>query len=218
MRFLRRNTSDTVSTDAAESVATVQDTAAETRPKGYTPAKGRPTPSRREAEGKRRGPVSAPKNQREAVQRMRGTKEDRRKAGAERRERMMSGDDRYLLPRDRGPVRAYIRDLVDSRRNIMGLFMPLAILVFVAILLPSAAVQQYASLATSLMLITMIFEGVMLGRMVTKRVRARFPEARDKGFGIGWYCFTRATQIRKLRVPRPRVTYTDAPKLWAAKR
>ncbi|MBB5906772.1 DUF3043 domain-containing protein [Actinoalloteichus hymeniacidonis] len=214
MRFLRRNTSDTESTEGSESVATAEDSAAEARPKGYTPAKGRPTPSRRDAEGKRRGPVAAPRNQREAIQRMRGTKDDRRKAGAERRERMMSGDDRYLLPRDRGPVRAHIRDLVDSRRNIMGLFMPMAIIVFVAILIPSPMIQQYASLATSMMLITMIFEGVMLGRMVTKRVRAKFPDAKDRGFGIGWYCFTRATQIRRLRVPRPRATYVDAPKIW----
>ena len=45
---------------------------------------------------------------------------------------MAAGDDRYLLPRDRGPVKAYIRDVVDSRPHLMGLFMPLAGLVLIS--------------------------------------------------------------------------------------
>ena len=49
---------------------------------------------------------------------------------------MAAGDQRYLLPRDRGPVRAYVRDLVDSRPHLSGLFMPLAILVVASLLLP----------------------------------------------------------------------------------
>ena len=77
--------------------------------------KGRPTPKRRDAEARRRGPVAPPPStQREAYKRSKqtgGTKQDRRKASAERRERMMSGDDQYVLPRDKGPAR---RSLVTS--------------------------------------------------------------------------------------------------------
>ena len=29
---------------------------------------------------------------------------------------MMAGEDDYLLPRDKGPVRRFARDIVDSRR------------------------------------------------------------------------------------------------------
>lgn len=140
---------------------------------------------------------------------MRGSKEERRNASAARRERMMAGDEKYLLPRDRGPVKAYARDLVDSRRNISGLFMPLALLVIVVILVPSPVVQQYVSLVSMAMLVTMIVEGVLLGRIVNRRVRERFPDAPGTGVSMGFYAITRATQLRRLRVPKPRVGRGD---------
>jgi hypothetical protein len=174
-----------------------------------TGGKGRPTPSRREAQGKRRGPVApAPKTQREAMKRakaLRGTKEDRRKAADDRRRRMAAGDDAVLLPRDRGPARAYARDLVDARRNLMGLFMPLAILIFVTVIVPVPQVQTFGSLICLVMLVMMALEGVLLGRYVVTRVRARFPDQQVGALSYGWYAFTRATQIRRLRVPKPRV-------------
>lgn len=117
----------------------------------------------------------------------------------------MAGDERYLLPRDRGPHKAYARDLVDSRRNVMGLFMPLAVVILLVIFIPVPAVQQYASLLSTAMLLTMLVEGVMLGRLVNKRVHERFPDATGSKLGLGFYAFTRATQLRRLRVPKPRV-------------
>ena len=209
MRFLRRKSDADTATVQEEVVEVNTDTV--DGPKGHTTGKGKPTPKRREAEGRRRGPVPPPpRTQREALRRMRGnqaSKEERRKAAQFRRERMMAGDDKYLLPRDRGPVRAYVRDLVDSRRNLMGLFMPLAIVVFIAVLTPNLVVQQYASLACMFMLLAMLIEGVMLGRLVSRRARQKFPDENFKGFALGWYAFTRATQLRKLRVPKPRVSY-----------
>ena len=105
-----------------------------------TAPKGKPTPKRSEA-GRKRGPVApAPMTSAEARKRRKETagpklsREERKaeQAGAprghvERRERMMAGEDAYLLPRDRGPVRRYVRDVVDSRRNLLGLFMPSAL-------------------------------------------------------------------------------------------
>ncbi|MBA8825589.1 hypothetical protein FHX42_002955 [Saccharopolyspora lacisalsi] len=213
MRFLRRS-----STEQATIESRSEDTSStEQASDRTTQGKGRPTPKRREAENKRRGPVPPPpRTQREAMKRNRGNranKEDRRKAAAERRERMMAGDDRYLMPRDRGPVRAYARDIVDSRRHLMGLFMPLVLIVFATTLVQNLVVQQYATLACLVLLLTMIFEGTMLGWVVNKRVRAKYPDAKDRSFALGWYSFTRAMQIRKLRVPRPRVTPKDADKI-----
>ncbi len=172
--------------------------------------KGRPTPSRREAEGRKRGPAPPPpRTQREALRRMRGSKEVRRGAAAERRERMLAGDEKYLLPRDRGPVKAYVRDLVDSRRHLAGAFMPLALLVIVVILVPAPIVQQYVSLVSMAMLFAIIVEGVLLGRLVKRRVKERFPDASESGPSLGFYAMTRATQLRRLRVPKPRVGYGD---------
>ena len=171
--------------------------------------KGRPTPKRRDAEARRRGPAPPPpRTQREASKYARQnatTKEARREAAAARRKGMDAGDDRYLLPRDRGPVKAYIRDVVDSRPHIMGLFMPLAVLVLFSVVLPAPAIQQYLSLFSLIALLVMIGEGIYLGLTVTRKARAKFPEATIGTLGTGWYSFTRASQIRKFRVPKPRV-------------
>jgi hypothetical protein len=185
--------------------------------KAFTSGKGRATPKRREAEAKRRGPVAPPpRSTREAIKRNKelrkanpASKEDRRTAAKERRDRMMAGDDKYLLPRDRGPVKAHVRDLVDSRRNLLGLFMPLAILVFVALLVPYPQVQQYATLLTTVMLLGMVIEGFFSGRRISKLVREKFPKEPVNGRSIGWYAFVRASQIRRLRVPKPRVNSGD---------
>ncbi|GAA2339799.1 DUF3043 domain-containing protein [Saccharopolyspora halophila] len=210
MRFLRRNTEQNATDDADDQTA---QSAAE-QEQSHTPKKGRPTPKRREAEGKRRGPVPPPPmTQREAIKRSRGNKEERRKATAERRERMMQGDDRYLMPRDKGPVRALVRDLVDTRRNLMGLFMPLVLIVFVSTLAQNIVIQQYATLFCMVLLVLMIVEGLILGRYVNRHVRAKYPDHKDRPMALGWYAFTRAMQIRKLRVPRPRYSPKDIAKL-----
>lgn len=177
---------------------------------GYTPAKGRPTPKRRDAEGKRRGPVAPPpRTQREAMRRAKGNKEQRKSDAAERRERMAAGDDRYLMPRDKGPVRAFVRDIVDSRRHLMGLFMPLALLVLVAMISSVPLIEAYAAPATLVVLVIMALEGVWLGRDVVRRVRKKFPEASDSSMALGWYAFVRASQVRKLRIPKPKVQVGD---------
>lgn len=211
MRFLRRSATEASESTDSATEATTADESVNSENSHTTPGKGRATPKRREAEGKRRGPVPPPpRTQREAAKRRGGNKDDRRKESAERRRRMMAGDDRYLLPRDRGPVRARVRDVVDARRNIMGMFMPLALLIIVVLLVPSPAIQQYVTLAFTLVLIVMIVEGVVLGRLVTKAVRQKFPEAPDRSLSLGWYAFIRATQLRRLRVPKPRVKPGDA--------
>ena len=107
------------------------------------------------------------------------------------------------------PRRAYVRDLVDSRRNVLGLFMPMAIVVFVTLLIPIMQVQQYATLLTTVVLLGMIVEGFLNGRRISKRVREKFPKENIRGASIGWYAFVRASQLRKLRVPKPRVKPGD---------
>jgi hypothetical protein len=212
VRFLRRNTAE--STDAVDESELGAD---EATTKGHTPAKGRPTPKRREAEGRRRGPVPPPpRTTREAMRRARGNKEERKELAAKRKEvrasqrqRMMAGDEKYLPARDRGPVKAYVRDLVDSRRNLLGLFMPLAIVVFAALIAPSRALQSYATLLCLVMLLAMILEGALNGRRYTRLARAKFPKENIRGLSIGWYAFIRASQIRRLRIPKPRVSAGD---------
>ncbi len=184
-----------------------------------TAPKGRPTPKRSEA-ARRRGPVApAPMTTAEARKRRKEvggrklTKEERkaekltRRADmADRRERMMAGEDAYLLPRDKGPVRRYARDLVDSRRNLLGLFMPIALaLILVTLSVPTPAVQQPLSFAMPVLLIVMAIDGVILGRYVNRRVDERFPDNTETGWKLGFYAGSRASQLRRMRAPRPMV-------------
>ena len=98
-----------------------------------------------------------------------------------------------------------VRDLVDSRPHLIGLFMPLALVVVASVLVPVPAVQQYMSLFSLAMLMTMVAEGVYLGLTVTRKARVKFPNEDINGLATGWYSFTRASQPRKLRMPKPRV-------------
>jgi Protein of unknown function (DUF3043) len=203
VRFLRRAAE---SADTEDATASVEPEPATARP-NRTPAKGRPTPRRRDAQGKRRGPASPPpRTQREAARlakQNRPSKEERRAEAADRRARMAAGDDSVLLPRDRGPVKAYIRDVVDSRRHLLGLFMPLAGLVFLSVLVPVRGLQTYLSLVCFALLAALVVEGVFLGRQINRKVAEKFPDA-PTGLGLGWYASMRASQPRRLRMPKPR--------------
>jgi hypothetical protein len=117
---------------------------------------------------------------------------------------MMAGEEAYLLPRDQGPVKRYARDIVDSRRNILGLFMPAALgLIFVMLAVPQ--VQLFISPAMLVLMLLMGIDGVLLGRKVNKAVNAKYPDNTEGGFKLGMYAAGRASQIRRMRAPRPQV-------------
>ena len=72
-------------------------------------------------------------------------------------------------------------------------------------MLPFPQAQQLLSLFCTVALVTMLVEGIMLGIQVTRKARAKFPDEKIGGLGTGWYAFTRASQLRRLRIPKPRV-------------
>ncbi|MBA8927316.1 hypothetical protein BC739_004522 [Kutzneria viridogrisea] len=212
MRFLRRNQADSTTT-AEEGAVDIEPSA--DGAKGHTPGKGRPTPKRRDAEGRRRGPVPPPpRTFREARARGTLTKEQRRQEAADRRQKMMAGDDRYLMPKDRGPAKALARDIIDSRRNLMGLFLFMALVVLatypINIIWPELYIQSYVMLACIAFLLAMVIEAVMLGRIVARKVREKYPDDLTRTTSFIWYTFTRASQARRLRVPKPRVRAGEA--------
>jgi hypothetical protein len=182
-----------------------------------TAPKGRPTPKRNQT--RNRGPVApAPMTAAEARKRKKATKQsltkEERKADkvtrraelAERREKMMAGNDAYLLPRDKGPLRRFARDVVDSRRNLLGLFMPAALaLVFVMLSLPSVQIQYYVQFVMLGLVAVMVIDGVLIGRRVNKAVDAKFPDNTESGWKLGFYAASRASQLRRMRAPRPQV-------------
>ena len=202
--------------DASSSAAGMSVAEQEARARATAP-KGRPTPKRNQTRS--RGPVApAPMTSAEARKRKKAAKQTmskeerkadklvRRAAMAERREKMMSGEDSYLLPRDKGPLRRYARDIVDARRNLLGLFMPAALaLVFVMLSLPSVEIQYYVQFVMLGLVAVMVIDGVLIGRRVNKAVDAKFPDNTESGWKLGFYAASRASQLRRMRAPRPQV-------------
>lgn len=212
MRLLGRRKNDDAEGASGVEAAPIPEPVA-----GATAPKGRPTPKRNEST-KRRGPIApAPATAAEARKRRKElrstmTKEEkqaekikRRAAMAQRRERMMSGEEAYLLPRDQGPIRRYARDIVDSRRNVLGLFMPSALLLlFIMLAMPK--VQILISPAMLVLMMVMAIDALFLARKVNRAVDAKFPENAETHFKLGMYAASRASQMRRMRAPRPAVS------------
>ena len=86
--------------------------------------KGRPTPSRKEAEAAARARAKVPRTRKEQMAAQRAA---RGETSQRMRQAMKTGDERYLPARDRGPVKRFIRDFVDSRFSFIELMVPLLI-------------------------------------------------------------------------------------------
>ena len=201
-------------TDEAE--VAVESADEPTSPGKTTAPKGRPTPKR---DAGRRPVAPAPMTSAEARRRRKETKltrserRDFKAAQRERlsdsRERMMAGEEGYLLPRDKGPERRYVRDIVDSRRNLLGLMMPAAfVLILVSFGLPPR-IAALSSIAMLALVVLMVAAAFFLGRKVNKLVDQKFPKNTESGWRLGFYATSRASQLRRMRAPRPQVQYGD---------
>ncbi|TFV65232.1 UNVERIFIED_ORG: DUF3043 domain-containing protein [Bacillus sp. AZ43] len=167
--------------------------------------KGRPTPKRSEAQGRRQGPPPPPPTTRkEAYKRMREQQAARR---AETRQGAARGDDAYLPARDRGPVRKLVRDVVDSRRNVGSFFLAIAAVALIGTVVPSLVVRNYASFLLFGFFLLLIVDSVVLSRKIRKKLAERFPDdpQAKKTRSLSWYGISRATMIRKWRFPKPDV-------------
>jgi hypothetical protein len=163
--------------------------------------KGRPTPKRREAQARRRAPVVAPANRREAAKLARSQLRDRRRTA---RAALASGDERNLPARDAGAIRGYARDFVDSRRNAGGAFLPVALVMWAFSVAPVPGLRVAGYLLLPVLLLIVVGDGIYVARTIRTRAAARFPGQSTKGVGL--YAAVRGTQIRRLRLPPPRVT------------
>jgi hypothetical protein len=177
--------------------------------KGYTPSKrelGKVTPKRRETT--KRTVEPPPANRREAYRRMRAKDKEER---IERREAMMSGDERHLLARDRGPERALVRDIVDSRYTIGTWFFGGAIIVLIGSSIPQPQVRLASNLLWALLALGTLFDSVLLARQVRKLVPERFPDSQLSLRRLYLYAAMRGVTFRRMRVPRARVKIGERP-------
>jgi Protein of unknown function (DUF3043) len=166
--------------------------------RAYTPGKGKATPKRTDA---RRKPEPPPTNKREKYKRM---KEKQKAERAEAMAGMRAGDERFLMPRDRGPERALTRDVVDSRRTVGTWFFGMAFIVLLGTTTGNPTFVLYAQLLWFLIGIATIVDTVLICRKVTKLIRERLPKSEVKARSLYFYAFMRGITFRRLRMPQPR--------------
>jgi hypothetical protein len=173
------------------------------RPKSYTPSKkelGVVTPKRQS--NARRVTEAAPANRREAYKQMR---ERGRVERAEAAAGMRAGDEKYLLARDRGPERALVRNLIDSRRTVGTWFFGGAMIVLVGSGVAIPLVRYASNLLWAFLAIAVIVDSVLIARRIKKVIRERFPKTTQRMGSLQLYGVMRGLTFRRMRVPKPQV-------------
>jgi len=170
-------------------------------------AKGRPTPTRKEAEEARRLKAKAPMDKKAAQKVLR---ERRTESNAKVRQGMRTGDERYLPARDQGPVKRFIRDFVDARLSIAEFLLPLLIAIMVLQYSRNdRLIQVGASLMSVTLLVVMVDTAWLLFR-IKRALRAKFPDESLRG--TTFYTIMRVLQVRFMRMPKPQVKVGGAPR------
>jgi hypothetical protein len=169
--------------------------------------KGRPTPSRKEAEAARKQSLKLPKDPKAA---RKASRERDRDARAQQRAALMAGDERALPARDQGPVKRYVRDFVDSRFTIAEYFIFVALAVLVLGFVPNPVVQLAVSISWMALIALVAFDEIFLLVRLNMALRKRFPDKAERK-GALWYAGLRTLQLRRFRLPPPRVRRGDTP-------
>ena len=154
--------------------------------------KGRPTRTRKEAEAARRRPLVV---------------DDRKEARKRDRER---------ASQERGPERRYVRDVVDSRRNVAEYFFPIALVfMLVALVLPLIRPEITTAMSTGMIVVLWggialcVIDSIILRRSLRAKLTERFGSV---GQGLVGYGIMRAIQIRRFRLPKPQIKHGEAPR------
>lgn len=176
------------------------------QPRDPQAPKGRPTPKRAVAQSQRKAVVASTGNRKEDAKRAR---ERRRVELAKQREALASGDERYLPARDKGPVRRFVRDFVDSRFSVAEMFLPLAVVILVMSMVRVPQIQNIALLLWLAVIALIILDSIGLVFRLRKALNERF--ANQPRRGAVAYGLMRTLQMRRLRLPKPQVKRGERP-------
>jgi hypothetical protein len=202
-----QNTESTQGTDTPEAPA-----------KSKPPAqvgKGRPTPKRSDAEATRyrtvtgsrtsgRGPApaagSTPKRKRTPEEKARDRAEWNKRQLA-----MRNGEDWALGPRDKGPAKKLVRDYVDGHRRPSEYYMYALVLLILALVAGKSdhAFNSLVQIVLIAIIAVIVVDAVLLRRTILKLVHERLPKESTRG--LAFYGIMRALQLRRFRMPAPRV-------------
>lgn len=218
LSLFRRRSAELVDDDAPEPAPDGEEEATPPEPqrqRGYTPSKkelGVSTPKRPSSHLRRPGAAVPAARSGKGL-----TKEERQELREERRSRrrevtegMRRGDERFLTARDKGPVRALARDVVDSRRTAGTYFFAGALIVLLgsSATMP-AQVRLVANLFWAVLAVAVVLDITLLCRKTKRLVRQRHPDSSERMGSLYLYLAMRSITFRKLRIPKPRVKFGD---------
>ncbi|MGW3109440.1 DUF3043 domain-containing protein [Streptomyces sp. NPDC001100] len=195
---------------AKEEKAATADQASPTdskQPRDPQAPKGRPTPKRSEAQTQRRSVANTTLTRKDASKRQR----DERRVQLEKQRQALSGrgNERDLPLRDRGPIRKFARDYIDSRFNVAEFFLPMAVVILVLSVVQVPALQNIALLLWLVIIILILVDTFLNVFRIRKQLAERFPGQDTKG--TVWYSLMRSLQMRRLRLPKPQVKRGERP-------
>ncbi|MCX5075790.1 DUF3043 domain-containing protein [Streptomyces sp. NPDC060334] len=176
------------------------------QPRDPQAPKGRPTPKRAVAQSQRKAVVASTGNRKEDAKRAR---ERRRVEMAKQREALANGDERYLPARDKGPVRRFVRDFVDSRFSVAEMFLPLAVIILVLSMVRVERLQSIALVLWMGVIALILLDSIGMFIRLRKAVNERFPDEPKRGAVA--YGLMRTLQMRRLRLPKPQVKRGERP-------
>jgi len=168
-------------------------------------AKGRPTPKRSEAERNRRQPITGSRGA--TTPRTPEDKAKSRTDRARRYEAMKAGEAWALNPRDRGPARALARDYIDSKRRVSEYYMYILVVLLAAIFVRNKVAQDYISPLVLVLVVVILIDAQFIRYRLRRLVAERLPGESTRGLTM--YAVMRGLQIRRFRVPAPRVRPGD---------
>lgn len=202
MKFLSRHSSEPAEVPGAASDGS----------SGAAHGKGRPTPSRKEAEAQRKQTLRVPADPKAAKKAARSRAAEERQAN---RAALMAGDESALPARDAGPVKKYIRNYVDGRFTAAEMFMPLALVVVVVGFLPWSrwgvtTAQATVSMLWLILSLFIVIDTWFLLMRMNRKLKKQWPDPKDRK-GATFYGLTRALQLRRLRLPPPKVRRNGQP-------
>jgi hypothetical protein len=205
--FRRRSAGATDGTAQESPGAQSQGTPADERPTAEA-GKGRPTRKRSEAERGRYqsiagGPARPGAAGRTGAPRTAGDKARDRSERNRKYEAMKRGEEWALNPRDRGPGRALARDYIDAKRRPSEYYMYVLVILLVALLSRSKALETYVSPFVLVLIAIVAIDAFFIRRGLRKLMAERLPGESMRG--LTRYAVFRALQIRRFRIPAPRV-------------
>ncbi|MDO4913868.1 MAG: DUF3043 domain-containing protein [Bifidobacteriaceae bacterium] len=165
--------------------------------------KGRPTPSRKEAQKKNLRPL-VPADRKASAKQARARIREREN---KQYEAMKNGDIANMPASEKVPSRVYIRDYVDARFNISEFFMPLALILLLVMIFSGQNIRIAlgATIFLYLYLIVIIIDSAFMWRKLKKKLIAKFgAQSVGKGTRSWLYAISRSWQMRSLRMPKPR--------------